>query len=138
MLYFLGTDSDAPLSPAWDPTSPAFFVSAPRSDDLEKVRSILPHRHIIWLGSHEGCGCGFRRLHPEIPFEEQEEEAARADHAALVAYLEVLPKTERADQIFCYWDGESEPLEHSRTCKIWELLGDHFAFQEREIITLIR
>jgi hypothetical protein len=139
MLYYLGTDADVALSPAWREEAPAFYVSRPSDDELAKLRGKLPHKYIIHLGSHEGCGCGFRRLYDgvSVPQDEEEEKRTRADHMGLVAFLSALPTSTRANQIFGCWSGdEAEPARFFRDCGPADFGADDFAFQERELITL--
>lgn len=139
MVYYLGTDADVALSPAWKEAAPAFYASEPSEDELAKLRGKLPHNHIINLGSHEGCGCGFRRLYDGVfvSQEVEEEKRTRADHMGLVAFLSAIPASSRANQIFGCWSGdEGEPAQHFRECSPADLGVDDFAFQERELITL--
>jgi hypothetical protein len=139
MVYFLGCDFNAPLSPRWAEKKPAFYIGIPSQDEIDRVRTKLPHTHIRYLGSHEGCGCGFRsELNGYLVQREGEEaQVEAADHAALVAYLKALPREGRPAQIFGCWNGdETEAIAHQRECAIEELAAPEFAFRERELITL--
>ena len=139
MVYFLGSDSEVPRTPAWDENHPAFYVGDPSADEMKLVREKLPHQHIRFLGSHEGCGCGFRCEHDGFLFGREGEEAfvEASDHIALVVYLRSLPSQERPMQIFGCWSGdEGEEVAYRRECTIAELGSPTFAFREREVITL--
>jgi hypothetical protein len=140
MTYYLGCQRDAPLTAAWSSTSPGFYVSEPQVVDvaavLATVRQHLPFPIIRCLGSHSGCGCGFRNQAAGFVKTDPEGIATQqADHEALAAYLRALPQ--QSLQIFVCWAGdENVPPEHSRTCSIAELASPDFIFRERELITL--
>lgn len=146
MAYYLGSETDAPLTAPWSEASPAFHVSDPGECEFV-VRQHLAFPCIRYIGAHTGCGCGFRCSHdgcidtdPDDPDEDDPDEdaAAQADHEALVAYLQAMPTQPRLMQIYGCWEGdESEPPEHFRTCSISELASSDFGFQERELITLV-
>lgn len=57
-MVYIG--ADAPLSEvAWDADSPGFHV-CPLNDDESVVRGQFRLRHVVYAGSHGGCGCGFQ------------------------------------------------------------------------------
>jgi hypothetical protein len=135
MVYYLGTDGDAPRI-AWQESYPAFYVSGIESDVLPSVRQKLPHTNLVYLGSHEGCGCGFRRA-DEYTEDGNENVATTEDHRALSAYLAALPTSVRPPQIFGCWSGdETAPIDHQREISPLDILERTFGFQEREILTL--
>jgi len=135
MVYYLGTDGEAPRGP-WQESCPAFYVSDVETDVLPSVRQKLPHANLVYLGSHEGCGCGFRRA-DECAEEGCDDDATVEDHRALAAYLAALPSSVRPPQIFGCWSGdESAPIDHQREISVSDILGRTFGFHEREILTL--
>ena len=138
MVYYLGTDGNAPLTAPWNKESPSFYVSDLEDSVKDAVGKKLPHRNLIYLGSHEGCGCGFRSYRDGYLMEgDADEKDVIADHAALSAYLEALPPSERPVQIFGCWSGdESEPVNFHRDIVPSEILNPEFGFREREILTL--
>jgi hypothetical protein len=138
MVYYLGTDSEAPLFPVWDKAAPAFYVASVGDNELERVRNKLPHRNLRYLGSHNGCGCGFRSYRDGILISEKADATdTNGDHFALTQYLRELPSSSRQSQIFGCWSGdEGEPVEFERTIAPEEILNPNFGFKEREIVTL--
>lgn len=135
MVYYLGTDGEAPRVP-WQESRPAFCVDDVETDVLAAVRQKLPHTNLVYLGSHEGCGCGFRRA-DEYTEEGNDDTATVEDHRALGEYLAALPPSARAPQIFGCWSGdEGAPIDHEREISISDILGRTFGFREREILTL--
>lgn len=139
MVLYLGCDCDAPRTAEWSQESPSFHVVDVPGDVLEAVRQKLPHQHLRYVGSHEGCGCGFRREMDGVPIiKEGDEAVAEAyDHSELVRYLMTLAKQDRHVQIFGCWSGdEGQPIAYQRDCSVQELCGREFMFRELEIITL--
>jgi hypothetical protein len=52
--------SHAPLPSVGSMDEPVAFVAAPAThSELKKVRKHLTKTHRMYLGSHQGCGCGF-------------------------------------------------------------------------------
>jgi hypothetical protein len=139
MVYYLGCNGDAPLMPKWNKASPAFYVDEVDHDVSKSVRAKLPHSCIRYLGSHQGCGCGFRSERDGILIVTEGDDAIAesADHASLVMYLKNLPPEISSAQIFGCWSGdEGEELDHHRECVVDELGGSEFAFREREIVVV--
>jgi hypothetical protein len=57
MVVYLAADAPLPLI-SWDAQAPAFHVKALGSRD-DPVRARFSKPHVYYVGSHEGCGCGF-------------------------------------------------------------------------------
>ncbi len=140
MVYYLGTDGAAPLTSPWSKTAPAFHVADLDGPESEHVKKKLPHRRLVYLGSHEGCGCGFRNYRDGyLMAGDAEEKDVLADHEALAAYLSALSPSASPIQIFGCWSGdESDPVEHFRDISPLDVLDPKFGFREREILTLKR
>jgi hypothetical protein len=137
MVYYLGTECEAPLTGPWTESSPGFYVSEPRECE-QAVRHHLPFPCVRYLGARTGCGCGFRRDYGGFVDVDSEKTATAADHTALAEYLRALPPQTRPMQIYGCWSGdESEPSEHFRTCTIEDLESPEFGFRERELITVV-
>lgn len=61
LALYIASPKPLPLVP-WDPKKPTFHV-VPLEDSNHRVRKILPHPHIYYVGSHEGCSCAFNYEH---------------------------------------------------------------------------
>jgi hypothetical protein len=93
------------------------------------VRKNLPFKYIRYLGSHQGCGCGFRNDGNAPPTSEFEIAATQADHESLVAYLLSLPVQQRPMQIFSCWAGGQElPPKYFSAYRIADLAQPTFSF----------
>lgn len=130
MAYYLGTDGEAPHAP-WSESRPAFYVSDVDEDVIVRVRQKLPHMNLVYLGSHQGCGCGFRRAN-NYKEDETDDSPTGEDHRALAAYLAALQPSAQAPQIFGCWSGdEGEPVDHRREITPSDMLNRSFGFKER-------
>jgi hypothetical protein len=140
MVYYLGTDGEAPLFPVWNKETPAFYVAMVDETELERMSGKLPHRNLRYLGSYNGCGCGFRNFRDGIMVTAKAQSLdTDNDHLALRNYLKALPTSGRPAQIFGCWSGdEGEPIEFERTIKPDDIIEQSFGFREREILTLAR
>ena len=138
MVYYLGTDGDAPLIP-WEEDSPG-FCAAEIAGDGEAVRKHFPVPRIVYLGSHSECGCGFRcDAFGEPELEDEGARQTRADHEALVRYVKDLLARGQPVQIYGCWSGdEDEPAGSERTCTLRDLKAPDFQFHEREMLTVLR
>ncbi len=135
-VYYLGSDSSLPILVPAD--SKGFHV---RELNLSErvVRRNLPFKNVRYLGSHKGCGCGFRNEgNAYQDASEAEKAATQADHDSLVAYLQSLPVQQRPIQIFSCWSGGEElPAEYFSSYRIPDLARPTFAFSiGREMVTL--
>ena len=79
-VYYLGSDSDLPIFGSAN--SKGFHVKELNSYEMV-VRKNLPCKYVRYLGSHQGCGCGFRNESNAYPASELEIAATQADHDSL-------------------------------------------------------
>ena len=86
---------------AWNRHTPGFYVEAIEGDD-EVVRRQFTLSHVYYVGSHEGCGCGF--------FKEGEvgEELGRVqeNYRRLAEYLRQAQKQGGDLELFTCWEGD--------------------------------
>lgn len=61
LALYIASFKPLPVIP-WDPTKPAFHV-IPAPESMQAVRKLLPHPHVYYVGSHEGCSCAFNYEH---------------------------------------------------------------------------
>jgi hypothetical protein len=103
-VLYVASDSELPIIP-WDVSNPKFHVSA-SDPDIESVRNHFSKNCVYYLGSHEGCGCGFHYN----DFYEKLDKADRIDSfSRLKQYLSDAVKTNGSLEVFACWSGE-EPL----------------------------
>jgi len=61
LALYIAASRPLPVIPR-DPKKPAFHV-IPLPESMQDVRKLLPHPHIYYVGSHEGCSCAFNYEH---------------------------------------------------------------------------
>jgi hypothetical protein len=75
-VLYLGSDKQRPLI-AWDESAPRFHVKAD-DDDASKAAVHLQKRLSYYVGSDNGCGCGFRQEH-DYMIDDADELASKTD-----------------------------------------------------------
>lgn len=61
LALYIASPKPLPVIP-WDPKKPTFHVVR-LPDENKAVRKVLPHPHVYYVGSHEGCSCAFNYEH---------------------------------------------------------------------------
>jgi hypothetical protein len=136
MAYYVGTSTPVDTS-RWNKNDPGFYISSlePR---YEGVRRHLVAPHVYFVGSHTGCGCGFRKANGFESDDPEEFKATREDHAAFARFLRGLPLQSDVVQIYVCWDGdEGLPSESHRTITPEDIARNDFGFLERELLTVL-
>lgn len=130
---YLASDKELHIVP-WDEASPAFNTQVLSPTDVSvKVQFSLPH--VIYVGSHEGCGCGFRSADDDGA----EEKAIREKTVhALADYLNNMLTTGARLEMFLCWEGDQGQTPVARK-KITpkEFLGSDFPLGEKEYADII-
>ena len=87
MMVYLGSPKPLTLV-AWNEERHAFHVTALAPEE-NRVKRQFSHPSVVYVGSHEGCGCGFQCGPFALEYYEPEDLAA--NHASLrdlASYLE--------------------------------------------------
>jgi hypothetical protein len=120
----------------WSNSEPAFFVTADDSA-AEEVRRQFTKPNVYYLGSDEGCGCGF--IHEERwQYTYTDDLDARLENQRRLAnYLTTCLADEEYVELFSCWSGDeaAEPVRR-RQVLVSELLNEEFHFIEREHIAV--
>jgi hypothetical protein len=120
---------------AWTPAAPGFHVKA-TDDGASRVRGQMASSHVYYMGSHEGCGCGFDpgTANPNHPAEFK---ATRHTLEALGRYLRAAVAANGEVELYTCWDGdEAVPAEHRLTVSVG-FFGPAMAwFPERSHVTV--
>lgn len=126
LQLYLAASESLPLV-AWDERAPGVSVSGlhPRSLDV-KARFDLPH--VYYVGSYQGCGCGFIKKYSD------ELDQVLDDYTTLAAYVRAARERDVELQIYACWGGEEFAACESR--QIIEqavLLNEDFEFEEKAL-----
>ncbi len=132
MMYHLGTEQHVPLIP-WDETEPK-FCSEPIAEDSSAVLQQFSLPNVIYIGSSEGCGCGFRYTSWEgngwIDVIDDENDS-QTDHEALVQFIQENNAGSFVELYAC-WDGDyNNKAESVEEIYLADILKMDFRFRER-------
>ena len=120
----------------WDDAHPAFYVS---SDDLDCIRAKeqFKKQSVHYLGSDNGCGCGFQRENDWLNDDPKERESKRENQRRLAAYITECLHDEESVELYGCWSGDegASPVRH-REIGVGELLAEQFFFIEKEHVTV--
>ena len=115
----------------WREDSPGFYVSELHESEVA-VRKQFAAQHVVYVGAHEGCGCGFQTAKYPEPDPKQLARCRRS-LGAFATYLADQLRRVPFIELFACWDGDqSSPPEHRRTLTPHTLNGDGFFFLEKE------
>jgi hypothetical protein len=132
MMVYIASDYPLPTL-AWNDARPGFHIT-----DLMEAHSPVRRRfskpYAYYVGSHEGCGCGFQVGQYAACDEDATALAAgQSSRRLLVDFLKVALQHQQTVELFACWDGDqgAEP-EHRTTIGPQALLDERTYFLERE------
>jgi len=129
-VLYMASDKERPLV-SWDDAQRGFHVTT-------WDQGTLPHLtkpHLRYLGSDQGCGCGFQHLPRSLMEDEEQRNGVRLNQQGLARYLAECLADEESIELFTCWNGdEAEPLKRRREIRLAELLEDDFEFEEKEVV----
>lgn len=132
----MATSAPCRLIP-WNAGNPSFHVTA-NSADSKRMSIHFTKPHVFYLGSHEGCGCGFRREHYNFN-DPDDASATDTTQEQLHKYLGECLENQDFIELYGCWSGEeSESADHYREVTINDLKSDHFFFLERELTKVVK
>jgi len=130
---YLASDKELPLIP-WEKASPAFNTTALSEADIS-VKSQFSLRNVIYLGSYQGCGCGF------MPADEDEPKdiANRAATVqALSCYLDNALLQATHLEMFLCWEGDQTQSPVSKKVVFpQDFLVEEFPLAEKEFAKVV-
>ncbi len=136
MTVYVGSKGSLDLI-AWNETAPAFHVTELSERD-SVVRNQFTEPYVYYVGSHEGCGCGFQYgQYPE--FEQGEDRSQeRASLDGLATYLSHQLSRVGTIQLYACWDGDQTAIpEHHRNLTPGSFRSEEeFYFLEKELSTV--
>src|SRR5947209_6214972 len=104
VALYLASPAPLPLI-AWQEEHPSFYVAEVAREE-EGVKGQFRFPNIYYLGSHEGCGCGFRfDDETATPDDRDERESAVESLRRLVPYLAAAVKAVPEVELFACWEG---------------------------------
>ena len=141
MAYYIASDSEVPLLP-WNEASPGLFVQEVQPDEEDSVKKHFSKTNVRYIGSHEGCGCGFRQGQDwfDNDVDEQDEDelkdaaARQKDHEQLRDYLVNHCVEQKQVEIYACWEGDWwEDCLGKIQISVDEIADNHFCFREKHL-----
>lgn len=125
LTVYLASDQALPTIP-WNDDSPGFHVlELPPNHIIHKQLSL---GNLYYLGSHEGCGCGFIK-DGEVG---DELTAVQENFTRLAHFITAARERGAHLQVYCCWEGDQgSPVEHHFTIDEKALLSLDFEFTEK-------
>ncbi|MCA9408591.1 MAG: hypothetical protein H6755_05890 [Candidatus Omnitrophica bacterium] len=106
---YLGTDQKLNTS-KWDEKSPAFYVEEVVDKDEVSVKQHFSKSNIYYVGSHEGCGCGFAYDDEDLDINDDEDVADNESRKESVVrfnnLLEQIFRNTNELEVFLCWEGD--------------------------------
>jgi hypothetical protein len=142
LMVYIAADNPLPL--IHQQSNGCFHVTELREDEVG-VRRQFTKQHIRYVGSYEGCGCGFRYgiwpISDDSPWAEDnraDEAAGRESVERLSQYLFSAVK-EGDVELYACWDGSQTDDPASRSTVTPAAIGEpSFEFQDRQFLTIKR
>lgn len=131
LAVYLASDKPLPLI-EWSEKEPSFYVGElTKFDKSVKIQFEFPY--IYYIGSHEGCGCGFFKEGRE----KEEVRRAEENYSQLVSYIKNAQSTGTKNQIYSCWEGDqdSDP-EFRENIDLSCLTDKNFEFKEKTLYAI--
>lgn len=135
MMVYVASDYPLPTT-TWDAAEPRFHVTELSSRD-ESVRREFSKPYVYYVGSHEGCGCGFQ--YGEYEGFDEKDELVRKQGARrrLADFLMVALQHQGEVELFACWDGDQAATpEHRARLRPTALVRERTFFREREFLVV--
>lgn len=134
-VLYLGTQSEVPRIP-WSENSPTLCTDhVGQRAQAVKDKFSLPC--VTYVGSDQGCGCGFRHAMfqggdwPEESIVEPTE-GSQSNHEALVALIQQYFASHPFVELYGCWDGDfAEAVQHREEISLQRIVQPEFRFRER-------
>lgn len=132
LALYIASEAELPLID-WDKNAPAFYVRTISSHDAI-VHSQFQRPHVRYLGSTEGCGCGFI-LNGAEP---DKLALIQSDRQKLTDYVRAALQSDPKVQVFGCWEGD-QGMSPTRTVQLSlaDLLTYEFEMNERILVETI-
>lgn len=135
LVLYLASDKVRPAI-AWDESNRRFHVTL-GDPSSERARRNFSKPNVHYVGSDNGCGCGFRQEHDYTSDDPEQEASKRDNHQRIRDYLSSCLADESSVELYSVWSGDEElPTEHTRVVALSDLLDPGFAFLERQLTTV--
>lgn len=132
LAVYIASSLNLPLV-VWNENEPAFYVSDLTNDKDVRNQFTLPN--VRYVGSCEGCGCGF------LKDGEYDDGLAKVneDYARLAAYIVALQEEGSDIELFSCWEGDQTAARvFDEKIRADDLTKEGFEFKEKALYRLER
>ena len=138
MMVYIAAYNPLPLV-EWQENVTPFCVSE-LSEDEKRVLKQFTKPHVAYVGSYEGCSCGFS--YDSSPIEDEDDERqdalSRESVRQLSQYLSKLVEEGNVEMFAC-WDGDQEANAEERLVVTPSYFGgEEFSFKEKQFLTVVK
>jgi hypothetical protein len=138
LALYIATDKPLPSIP-YDEKNPSLNTNHLSQDELS-LKKVFSKSFIMYVGSDEGCSCGFRHalLQQDQWYDvvDDQEELSNHNHIELVSFIRSNASGGNLEILAC-WDGDhNEAILYRETIEAEDLLSDNFYFKERGLYTV--
>ncbi len=136
MMVYIASDCPLPTS-EWDKAQPRFHVIELNERD-EPVRLQFSKPCVYYVGSHEGCGCGFQYGQYEgIEDDPAQLASAQESRRLLAEFVSNALLHQPTVELFACWDGDQGAVPEHRVClRPLDLIQKHTFFREKELLII--
>jgi hypothetical protein len=127
---------------SWQPSNPGFWVRELKEAEAG-VRQQFSKPYVYYVGSHQGCGCGFAYgiwpIGPASPFAESERAEAEAGRESVRRLSEYLAHVvaDGPIELYACWDEEQECEPAKRgVITSADIGGSAFQFEDSQFLTV--
>ena len=136
---YMASDNECPMS-SWDKDAPAFYVERQEGTGALFYGGLdtkFSTKYWYYLGSSEGCGCGFSQA-DDIKYPDfTEREGIRKNQQDLFSYISKCLENETFIELYGCWAGSETRKSYTRReIKVQEIVNEDFFFAEDELITV--
>jgi len=132
LAVYLASDKPLPLI-EWNEEKPSFYVKELTPPE-ESVKTQFDIPHIYYLGSDEGCGCGFFKRGRES----DELGRAEGNYSQLASYLKNARSMGARNQIYSCWEGDQNAkAEFRKKIDLKRLNEKNFEFKEGTLYEIL-
>ncbi len=133
LAVYIASDADLPLI-EWNEESPEFNVTPVREGE-QLVTNQFNKSNVAYVGSYQGCSCGFVIEPDDSPWEE--DELCERSVRQLGDYIEALLPFGTVELYACWGGDEGTEPESRIDVTIDHFRGSKFSFEEKQFITVV-
>jgi hypothetical protein len=140
MAIYISTDKPIPTIP-YDEKNRKLNTEDVTYNE-ETLKNVFSKSNIKYIGSDQGCGCGFRHalIHNDNWLDVVDDEETPFDNSNHTNLVDLITKNNtdgNTFEVLACWEGDhNEPILYRETIKLTDILAKDFHFKERGLYTV--